>query len=164
MVENGKYIQIQYTGTFDNGEVFDTNVNLDPLEFLVGSGNIISGIEKGVMGMNINDEKDLIIKPEDGYGDYNDAFVLNVPLHEMQSNFNPEPGMIISIQMDDGNLAPARITDVTNDSATLDLNHPLAGKILHFSIKILAVNEEPQMDQKCSCCSEETCEDDDCSC
>lgn len=164
VVEEGKFVQIQYTGTFDNGEVFDTNVGLDPLEFQVGSGSIIVGLDRAVLGMNIEDEKNISVKPEDGYGEYNEAYVLNVPLAEMQSNFNPEPGMVISIQMENGNLIPARITEVNGDTVILDLNHPLAGKTLHFAVKILAVNDEAQMESGCNCCSDESCSDEGCSC
>lgn len=164
MVENGKFVQIQYTGTFDNGEIFDSNVGQDPLEFQVGSGSIILGLNNAVIGMKLDEEKDITIQPADGYGEYNDAFILNVPLPEMQANFNPEPGMVISIQMENGNLIPARITDVTGENVRLDLNHPLAGKTLHFNVKILAINDEAQLPDQCSGCSDHSCSDDGCCC
>ncbi|HNW28783.1 MAG TPA: peptidylprolyl isomerase [Spirochaetota bacterium] len=162
MVEEGKFVQIQYTGTFDNGEIFDSNVGLEPLEFQVGSGAIIAGLDRGIMGMKIDDEKNITIKPEDGYGDYNNDFVLTVPLAEMQSNFNPEPGMVISIQMENGSLIPARITEVNGETVILDLNHPMAGKTLHFAVKILAINDEAQLESGCDCCSDGSCSDDSC--
>ena len=164
MVENGKFVQIEYTGSFDNGDIFDSNVGQGPLEFEVGSSSIIAGLDKGVIGLKINDEKDIIVKPEDGYGDYNEDFVLSVPLGEMQANFNPEPGMIISIQMENGSLVPARITEINDDTVRLDLNHPRAGKTLHFKIKILAINDEAQLPDSCSCCSNDSCSDDNCCC
>jgi peptidylprolyl isomerase len=164
MVENGKFVQIQYTGTFDNGEIFDSNVGQEPLEFEVGSGAIISGLSNGVIGMKLDDAKDITILPADAYGDYNDAFILNVPLPEMQANFDPEPGMMISIQMENGSLVPARITDVSGDNVRLDLNHPLAGKTLHFNVKILAINDEAQLPDGCSDCSSGSCSDDSCTC
>ena len=164
MVANGKFVQIEYTGTFDNGEIFDSNVGQGPLEFEVGTGAIISGLDRGVVGLNIDDEKNIVVSPEDGYGDYNDAFVLTVPLSEMQANFEPEPGMIISIQMENGHLVPARITEINDNNVMLDLNHPLAGKTLHFKIKVLAINDEAQLQDNCSCCSSDSCSDDNCSC
>jgi peptidylprolyl isomerase len=164
MVENGKYVQIQYTGTFDSGEIFDSNVGLEALEFQVGSGSIINGLDHAVLGMKLEDEKDITVKPEEGYGDYNAAFVLTVPLSEMKSNFDPEPGMIISIQMENGSLVPARITEINDESVFLDLNHPLAGKTLHFKVKILAINDIAQMEDKCGCCTDDSCSDDKCSC
>jgi peptidylprolyl isomerase len=164
MVENGKYVQIQYTGTFDNGEIFDSNVGQDALEFLVGSGAVINGLDQGVVGMKIEDEKDITVAPEQGYGDYNADFIVTLPLAEMKTNFNPEPGMIISIQMENGALIPARITDVNEANVILDLNHPLAGKTLHFKVKILAINDEAQMEDRCGGCSDSSCSDDSCCC
>ncbi len=164
MVENAKFVQIEYTGTFDNGEIFDTNVGMDPLEFQVGSGSIISGLENGLIGMNLSEEKDITVVPEDGYGDYNEEFVLTVPLSEMRANFEPEPGMVISIQMENGNLIPARVTDISDDNVILDLNHPLAGKTLHFNVKIIDINDEAQLDSSCSSCSEDSCGDGGCCC
>jgi peptidylprolyl isomerase len=164
MVEKGKYVQIQYTGMFDNGEIFDSNVGQEALEFLVGSGSVINGLDQGVVGMKIEDEKDITVKPEEGYGDYNDAFILTLPLAEMKTNFNPEPGMIISIQMENGGLIPARITEVNDADVILDLNHPLAGKTLHFKVKIVAINDAAQMEDRCGSCSDGSCSDDSCCC
>ena len=164
MVEKGKYVQIQYTGTFDNGEIFDSNVGQEALEFQVGSGSVINGLDQGVMGMKIEDEKEITVTPGEGYGDYNNEFVLTVPLSEMKANFNPEPGMIISIQMENGGLIPARITEVNDASVILDLNHPLAGKTLHFKVKILAINDVAQMEDRCGSCNDDSCSDDSCCC
>jgi peptidylprolyl isomerase len=161
MIENGKYVQIQYTGTFENGELFDSNVGQQPLEFQVGSGTIITGLEKAIQNMELNDEKDVKVNPENGYGDRNSDFVLTVPRAEVQNNFNPEPGMIISIQMENGQLIPARITEVDSENVILDLNHPLAGKTLYFKVKLIAVTDEQQFDN-CECCSSDSCESGEC--
>ncbi len=164
MVQIGKFVQIEYTGTFDNGEVFDSNVEMDPLEFEVGSGSIINGLDQGLIGMANDEEREITISPDKGYGDYNEEFVLNVPLSEMRANFEPEPGMVISIQMENGNMIPARITDISDDNVTLDLNHPLAGKTLHFKVKVLAINDEAQLEGSCSSCSDDSCSGDGCCC
>ena len=164
MVENGKFVQIEYTGSFDNGEIFDTNIGMDPLEFQIGSGTIINGLDQALLGMAHDEEKDIIILPEDGYGDYNEDFVLTVPLSEMRANFEPEPGMVISIQMENGNLVPARVTDISDDNVILDLNHPLAGKTLHFKVKVVGINDDAQLDPGCASCSDDSCGDGGCSC
>ncbi len=164
MIEEGKFVQIEYTGTFDDGEVFDSNVGQEPLEFQVGSGMIIGGLDRAVAAMAISDEKDVTVSAADGYGDYNSEFVITVPLKEMNANFKPEPGMVISVQMEDGHLIPARVTTVTGEDAILDLNHPLAGKTLHFKVKVIAVNDEAQLSSGCDCCSGGSCSDDSCGC
>ncbi len=159
MVENGNYVQIQYTGTYDNGEIFDTNVGFEPLEFLVGSGTIINGLERGVMGMKEDEIKDITVLPEEGYGEYNNEFVVTVQKNDMNADFEPEIGMILSIQMENENIVPGRITGINDNEVVLDLNHPLAGKTLHFNIKVLAINDEPQLDQGCSSCHGGSCGD-----
>lgn len=164
MVENGKFVQIEYTGTFDNGEIFDSNVGMDPLEFQVGSGSIINGLDRGLIGMVSDEEKEITVSPEDAYGDYNDEFVLTVPLSEMRANFEPEPGMVISIQMENGNLIPARVTDISGDSVILDLNHPLAGKTLHFKVKVVDITDNAQLDSGCASCSDDSCGEGGCCC
>ena len=145
MIANGKFVQIEYTGTFDNGEIFDSNVGRQPLEFQIGSGMIITGLEKAIQGMEVNDVKDITILPEDAYGEYNLDYVITVPRDDVEQNFHPEEGMIISIQLESGQLIPARITAVNPDNVTLDLNHPLAGKTLHFNVKLIAVNDDQQI-------------------
>lgn len=164
MVENGKFVQIEYTGTFDNGEIFDSNVGMDPLEFQVGSGSIINGLDRGLIGMVNDEEKEITVSPEDAYGDYNEEFVLTVPLSEMRANFEPEPGMVISIQMENGNLIPARVTDISGDSVILDLNHPLAGKTLHFKVKVVDITDDAQLDSGCTSCSDDSCGEGGCCC
>lgn len=161
MIANGKFVQIEYTGTFDNGEIFDSNVGRQPLEFQIGSGMIITGLEKAIQGMEINDVKDITILPEDAYGDYNLDYVITVPRDDVEQNFHPEEGMIISIQLESGQLIPARITAVNPDNVTLDLNHPLAGKTLHFNVKLIAVNDDQQLDD-CGSCASDSCGDGGC--
>ena len=163
MVENGNYVQIQYTGTYDNGEIFDTNVGFEPLEFMVGSSAIINGLDMGVLGMKENEIKDLTVMPEEGYGEHSEEFVITVPKQDMNADFEPEIGLMLSIQMENENVVPARITEIKGDDVILDLNHPLAGKTLHFNIKVIAINNKPQLNQGCSSCNGGSCGDDGCS-
>ncbi len=158
MVQEGKYIQIQYTGKFEDGEVFDSNVDGQPLEFQVGSGMIIPGLEKSVMGMNIDDEKDIVIEPADAYGNYDETRTHPLPIEEVKSSFDPEIGMQIIVDMADGQQFPAVIKEITDQEVIIDLNHPLAGQTLHFSIKILAVNDEPQLEQGGCGCDDSGCD------
>jgi peptidylprolyl isomerase len=163
MVEHGNYVQIQYTGTYDNGEIFDTNVGFEPLEFLVGSAAIINGLDKGVLGMKENEIKDITVMPEEGYGEHSEEFVITVPKQDMNADFEPEIGMMLSIQMENENVVPARIAEIRGSDVILDLNHPLAGKTLHFNIKVIAINNEPQLNQGCSSCNGGSCGAGDCS-
>ena len=158
MVEEGKYVQIHYTGTFDDGEIFDSSINGTPLEFRAGSGMVIPGMDAAVIGMKIEEEKDFNIPPEEAYGEYDENIVYTLPLDDVKSKLNPEVGMTIGIQSENGQHIPALITSVDDESVVIDLNHPLAGKALNFSIKVVAINDEPQLQHDCSGCS--GCSDD----
>lgn len=169
MVEEGKYVQIDYTGKLDSGEVFDTSEGRMPLEFKVGAGSMIPGLEKAVVGMKIDEEKDISLKPEEAYGEYNDSLKESIPKKNFPEDMKPEIGMTIAVQTPHGQRIPAQITDIGDDDVTLDLNHPLAGKNLNFYFKVLAVNDEPQLQGGCDCssggCAPSTdCSSDGCGC
>ncbi len=155
----GKYVQIYYTGTFDNGDVFDTTAGKTPLEFQVGTGKMMPGLDNAVVGMKIDEEKDIVLQPDEAYGQYDESRKQAVPKTNFPEDLTPEIGMPIAVQTANGQHIPARIVEIGDDDVTLDLNHPLAGKVLHFNLKIIAINDEPQLQQGCDC----DCSDDGCS-
>ncbi len=163
MVEEGKYVAIQYTGKFEDGQVFDSNTDGQPFEFQAGSGMVIPGLDNGIMGMNVEEEKDLVITPEEAYGEYDEKLIYTFPIEQVRQQFEPEVGMTIGVQLDNGAQVPALIKDVTDSEIFLDMNHPLAGKTLHFHVAIKDINDEPQYAAEgCSGCSGEN--DDGCNC
>jgi peptidylprolyl isomerase len=163
MVEEGKYVAIQYTGKFDDGQVFDSSTQEQPFEFKAGSGMVIPGLDNGIMGMKVEEEKDLVIPPEEAYGEYDEKLIYTFPIEEVRQQFEPQVGMTIGVQLDNGAQVPALIKEVTDSEIFLDMNHPLAGKTLHFNIKVMEVNDEPKFAPAdgCSGCSDES---DGCSC
>ncbi len=154
MVEEGKFIVIHYTGTFDDGEVFDTSVDRTPLEFQVGSGMVIPGLDKAVVGLAIGDEKDIHIEADEAYGEHDENRKQSYPLADVKQSFDPQVGMQIGVQMDNGHQIPATITEVTDTEVVIDMNHPLAGKALNFNIKVLEINEEAKYSGGCSSCGD----------
>jgi len=158
MVKNDDFIIIHYTGKFDDGEVFDSSTGRDPLEFQVGAGMVIPGLEKQVLGMKINEEKNIVIEPEDAYGEYNENLLHAFPRAEAGS-FQPQVGMRLSVQLGDGSYRPAMVKEFNDDQIVLDLNHPLAGKRLNFHITLLEINDEPKYNHGgCGCdCSDTEC-------
>ena len=156
MIENNKYVAIHYTGTFDGGEVFDTSVDGQPLEFQVGANMVIPGFENAVMDMNIGEKKEIRIEPADAYGEYDENRKQSFPLEEIRQSFEPQEGMTIGVQMENGMQIPAVITSVTASEVVIDMNHPLAGKPLNFSLELIAINDTAQYDHGCSCGCEET--------
>jgi peptidylprolyl isomerase len=154
MVKDGDFVVINYTGTLDDGDVFDTSVDREPFEFQVGTGSVIPGLDKAVIGMKINEEKDIVIEPEEAYGFYDEEMVLSFPLREVKSQFEPQVGMTIGVQLDNGRQVPAMITNVTEEAVIIDMNHPMSGKTLHFHLSLVEINQEAKYSTQggCECC------------
>ncbi len=139
-VQSDVVVSMEYTLRVDD-EVVDSSEGQDPLEFLVGHGNIISGLEREMMGMKVGDSKDVVILPADGYGEYDDAAFMNVPRGEFPKEVPVEEGMELTVRDDAGQARYARIETVEGDSVTLNFNHPLAGDELHFNVKVVGLRE-----------------------
>jgi FKBP-type peptidyl-prolyl cis-trans isomerase 2 len=141
-IEKGNKVKVDYEGRFDDGEVFDSSSHGDhshPLEFVAGSGQVIKGFDEAVIGMEKDEEKEISINPEEGYGMPNPSLIQKVP-KDMFPGQEPKEGMIFQGSMPDGRHFMAKITKVENDEVTVDLNHPLAGRKLIFKIKIVEYN------------------------
>ncbi len=136
----GDVVKVEYKGTFDDGTVFDSSEGKEPLIFKLGGAEVIKGFDDAVKGMSIGDEKEVEIKPSDGYGERNEVLVQKVPLSTFPKDMEVKPGIGLRLQAPTGELITAIIGDVDNENATLDFNHPLAGKTLHFKIKLVGIN------------------------
>lgn len=139
-VKKDLVVAIEYTLTVD-GEILDTSNGREPLEFLQGHGNIISGLEKEMDGMEIGDEKTVIVAPAEGYGELNEEAIMDVPTNQFPENIPVEVGTELQVQNEQGEPTYARITNVENNVATLNFNHPLAGKKLEFDVKVIGLRE-----------------------
>ena len=137
-IKQGSKVTLHYTGTLDDGSVFDSSEGREPLAFTVGEHQVIRGFEDGVLGLSVDQEKKIDIAPEQGYGQKHDQLIQQVP-KELFKDFSPEIGQQIGLMGKDGRQMTASVTDVSETHVTLDLNHPLAGKNLHFSVKIVSV-------------------------
>jgi FKBP-type peptidyl-prolyl cis-trans isomerase SlpA len=140
-IENNSKVTLDYEGKLEDGQIFDTSTHGDhshPLTFTVGEGNVIPGFEKAVLGMNVNEEKEFEIAPEDAYGMPDERLVQEVPRNVLPQTPEPQAGMALMMQTPEGNI-PVMISEVKADSVVLNMNHPLAGKKLIFKIKILKV-------------------------
>ena len=137
VVEKGKKIKIEYEGSLDSGQVFDSSKGKDPLEYVVGEGKVIPGFESAVMGMEKGEEKKVKIESKDAYGEVREELKRSIPKNSLPKDQAPKEGMIVLLKAPTGEEFPAKICKVTKEEITIDLNHPLAGKKLIFSIKIL---------------------------
>lgn len=179
-IKLGNKVKVEYSGQFEDGEVFDSTEKHggEPLEFVVGSGMLVSGFEKAVEGMDTGEEKEITLKPEDAYGQENPEYIQKLP----KDKFPPEAevGMMIGIPTQMGQI-PAKITKMEDDGVTIDMNHPLAGKTLIFKIKVVSFEDgdflaemkkaqeeqlkklQEQGEESCNCGSDHD-HDKNCSC
>ncbi|MFW6024920.1 MAG: FKBP-type peptidyl-prolyl cis-trans isomerase [Candidatus Woesearchaeota archaeon] len=144
-VKKGDKIKVEYTGKLDDGTVFDTSKHEDhshPLEFEVGSGQVIKGFDEAVIGMEKGDEKEFSLKPDQAYGERNPELKKKVPRKNLPEDQEPKVGMNLLIETPEGQKFPSKIVDMDDENLTVDLNHPLAGKNLNFEIKLLEIESE----------------------
>jgi FKBP-type peptidyl-prolyl cis-trans isomerase SlyD len=139
-VQNNKVVSMEYTLQVENEEI-DSSKGQDPLQFLVGHGNIISGLEREMIGMKVGDSKDVVIAPADGYGEFDENAFMNVPRDAFPNDMPVEEGAELTVRDDEGQARYARIDAVDGDTVTLNFNHPLAGDELHFNVKIVGLRE-----------------------
>lgn len=139
VVGKGDKAKVHYTGQLEDGTVFDESKTGEPLEFTVGSGQIIPGFDKAVEGMELNEEKKVTIESADAYGKRDDTLIREFPKSSLPESFKPEKGMVIRLQDQAGGAVPGTIIDITENSISIDLNHPLAGKELTFNITVVGI-------------------------
>ena len=141
-VKKGDKIKVEYTGTFDDGTVFDASEKHGkPLEIEAGSGQVIPGFDNALIGMEKGEEKEIKLKPEYAYGQPNEKMVQKVPKEQFPKDKEIKAGMMLAVGLPNGAQMPAKIAEVTDKEVTLDLNHPLAGKTLNFKIKVVEISE-----------------------
>jgi FKBP-type peptidyl-prolyl cis-trans isomerase SlpA len=140
-VKDGSTVKVHYTGKLTDGTVFDSSEGREPLAFTIGAGMMIPGFEQGVLGMELNEEKTVSIKPEDAYGEVREDMVAEVPKAQLPPDMEVEKGMDLMSQTPDGQQMVVKVVDVKDDSIVVDANHALAGKELVFDIKVVEVTE-----------------------
>ncbi|MFP4573998.1 MAG: peptidylprolyl isomerase [Desulfobacterales bacterium] len=134
--QQGDKVKIHYKGKLDDGSVFDSSEGRDPLEFKIGDGNIIPGVEEAVLGMEPEETKEATIPPERAYGEYRDEMIIEVDRSQFPEHIDPEPGQQLELKQSEGQNVVVTVTDVGEEKVTLDANHPLAGKDLTFEITL----------------------------
>ena len=139
-VENGVVVSMEYTLHVD-GEQLDTSDGQGPLQFLAGHGNIVAGLENEMAGMKIGDSKNVVVKPADGYGEFDEKAFMEVPANQFPGDMKIEEGMELTVKDDSGQGRYARVDNIEGDTVRLDFNHPLAGAELHFNVKVVALRD-----------------------
>jgi len=137
--KHGDTVRVHYTGRLEDGTVFDTTASRDPLEFTIGKGQIISGFEEAVIGMNPGESKTVNVPANKAYGPYRKEMVVEVERSQIPENLNPQVGQLLEIRQMDGRTIIVKVIDVSDAGVTLDANHPLAGKDLTFDIQLVEI-------------------------
>lgn len=138
-VKKGDKVRIHYTGKLDDGTVFDTSVEREPIEFEVGSGKLIKGFDQAVLDMQVGEKKTIHIPFMDAYGPYHEDSSWKIPRVDLPKTLDPAVGMALQMSDHDGKPMRIHVTDVTPIDITVDRNHPLAGKDLTFQLELVEI-------------------------
>jgi peptidylprolyl isomerase len=138
-VSIGDKVKVHYHGKLRNGETFDSSEGREPLEFTVGSGEVIKGFDSGVTGMAVGDKKTVEINVSDAYGEIDEDRIIEFPKSQFPDDMKPEAGMQLMMNDGQGQSFPVVIAEVKEDAVLLDANHPLAGEELIFDLELIAI-------------------------
>lgn len=137
--KQGDKVKVNYTGKLGDGTVFDSSEDREPLEFTIGSGQVIPGFDEGVAGMNPGESKTITIPSDQAYGPHHDDLVMVVGRAEFPEELSPEVGDYLQLRQPDGGMVVVAVTNVSDEDVTLDGNHPLAGQDLTFDVNLVEI-------------------------
>ena len=137
--KRGDTVKVHYTGTFDDGTVFDTSSDGDPIEFKIGEGSVIPGFEDAIVGMKAGDKKTEHIEASRAYGQHREDLIFTIERDQLPKGTEVNIGDFLRIGFTDGESASVQVADLDDESVTLDANHPLAGRDLTFELTLVAI-------------------------
>jgi peptidylprolyl isomerase len=138
-VKEGDTVKVHYTGKLDNGDVFDSSVNKNPLEFTTGKKNVIPGFEQAILGMSPGESKTIKVESDNAFGAYQKDLHLEIEKNKLPADLKLEVGQQLQNTQTDGQKRVFTITSISEVSVMLDANHPLAGKDLTFEIELVGI-------------------------
>lgn len=137
--KRGDNVKVHYTGSLSDGSIFDSSEGNEPLEFALGSGQVIPGFEEAVEGMKVGESKTVVIPVDKAYGERNEEMVIQAPIEQVPADLEPEVGMRLEMGSPSGEIIRVVVTEITETHITLDANPPLAGKELTFKLDLVEV-------------------------
>lgn len=137
-IDDGVVVTLDYTLTVDD-EIIDTSEDSEPIVFLQGAEMVVSGLEKALYGLKAGDEKEFSVTPVEGYGEFDTEAIAEIPKEEFPEEIPLEPGVELLMTDEDGEEQEAYISAVGKNTVQLNFNHPLAGKMLHFAVKVVGL-------------------------
>ncbi|HDI52273.1 peptidylprolyl isomerase [candidate division KSB1 bacterium] len=137
--KRGDTVKVHYTGKLEDGTIFDSSADREPLQFTIGEELLIPGFEEAIIGMSPGETKTAVVSADQAYGPYREEMVLEVDRTQLPPELEPEIGQQLQMQQPDGQVVLIKIVDVSDSVVKLDANHPLAGKDLTFDIQLLEI-------------------------
>ncbi|MDH3883572.1 MAG: peptidylprolyl isomerase [Desulfobacterales bacterium] len=137
--KSGDTVKIHFTGKLQDETVIETSKDRDPLEFKIGDGNVIPGLEQGVIGMAAGDKKTIAISPEDAFGQPQEDLVVDMKKSEFPKDVELAAGVYLNIESSDGKEFKAKVVEIKEDTVILDANHPLAGVTINYDVELLEI-------------------------
>lgn len=138
-VQANDTVKVHYTGKLNDGQVFDSSLQREPLEITLGQGQLIPGFEKGILDMELNEKKTLTIPKEEAYGEVEKELFQSIPKDTLPKEITPEVGMGLMATNPDGSERQLRVAEIKDDHIIVDANHPLAGKDLTFELEVMEI-------------------------
>jgi len=138
-VKETSTVRVHYTGKLNNGQVFDSSLERDPMEVTLGQGALIPGFEKGLIDMTVNEKKTVTIAKEEAYGEIREELFQEIKKTELPPEIEPQVGMGLVAQNEDGSERQLRVAEVLDDHIVIDANHPLAGQDLTFELELVEI-------------------------
>lgn len=137
--KRGDTVRVHYRGTLEDGSEFDASFGREPLEFTLGTGQVIAGFDKAITGLAPGESRTAQIPADEAYGPRLSEMVLELPREQFPAGITPEAGQQLELAQEDGQRIPVTVTDVTGETVTLDANHPLAGQDLTFEVELVEI-------------------------
>jgi FKBP-type peptidyl-prolyl cis-trans isomerase SlpA len=138
-VTEGATVEVHYTGKLEDGTIFDSSIEREPLKFTLGQGQLIPGFETGILDMAVNDKKIIFIPSDQAYGQRQEEMLHEVKKDQLPKEITPSIGMPLMSQTPEGQEMHFIISEIKEESIVVDGNHPLAGKDLTFEIEVLSI-------------------------
>ncbi|SHK68446.1 FKBP-type peptidyl-prolyl cis-trans isomerase [Rhodothermus profundi] len=136
----GDHVKVHYTGRLQDGTIFDSSRDREPLEFTLGEGEVIPGFEQAVIGMEPGETKTVTIAAEDAYGPRREDLLIEVGRDQVAPDLELAVGQQLQLRLQDGRVIPVTVAALTDETVTIDANHPLAGEDLTFEIELIAID------------------------
>jgi peptidylprolyl isomerase len=138
-VKKGDKVKLHYTGRLEDGKVFDSSKDRDPIQFEAGAGEIILGLDEAIIGMEAGEKKDISISSDNAYGNYEEKLLIDIPKDKLPKDIKPEKDKLLNLVDKQGRTIPAKVMEIKDNSIVVDANHPLAGQDLDFEIELVEI-------------------------